>query len=301
MRLWLAILVFVVPSVGLAQTIELSTSTGGASLNIGAGDCAKTYGGTWNWPTGGVVCAPLLIWATEGTSCADTKKDGDVLLDETPISELRVAATGTFPMKVADLPAFKNAGTDGGVSCGAQGIEKEHTICASTRFATSSLDTTCSTTGQYFKATTPISVNYDTKPPDAPVIQGVASFDGALNISFSAAEDVSQVHIELRGPNDADFSRRASVGRTASPTKVKDLANNETYTIRLFAQDAAGNVSDASAEATGTPVKTDGFWDIYRRNGGDEPGGCTMAPASLSIFAAAGLLVMGLLRRRRVR
>ncbi|MBX7113389.1 MAG: hypothetical protein K1X64_03565, partial [Myxococcaceae bacterium] len=188
MRPLLALLLCVVPSLGLAQTIELSTSTGSTTLNIGASDCAKSYTGNWNWPTGGVMCAPLLIWATEGTSCADTKEADDVLLNETPISELKGATTGTFTVTVADLPVFKNAGTDGGVTCGAPNTVQKHTICASTRFATSTLDQSCSSTGQYIKATTPISVNYDTKPPDAPVIQDVASFDGALNVSFSAAE-----------------------------------------------------------------------------------------------------------------
>jgi hypothetical protein len=294
-------LLFLLPVSGFAQTIDLSINSG-TDIGLGADDCGQTVTATWAWKigAGSQPCTPLVIWATGG-DCGDVKKDGDIQLDDEAASNLAMDTSGTFMVKIADLPAFKNAGADGGVTCGAPDIEKEHFICASARLPNLATDPGCATSGNYVRATKAVSLFYDTKAPAAPAIGDITSLDTKIRVAFTVDSDTVVVHVEIKGPQSADFERVTTVAYTAGSATVGNLKNGVTYSIRLVAEDAAGNPSAPSEVKQGSPVQTDGLWDLYKRQGGDEPGGCNIAPASLSLVAGASLLALVLFRRRRVR
>lgn len=282
-----------------AQTITLGIL---GSTNYNITDCTKTVQGTWHWtPSGITACSSLVVWATSG-DCSDKKGAGDVQLDEASIGELGMATTGTFDVKIADLPAFAKAGQDGGVACGAPQLIQTHKICASVRMPQIVTDTTCLLLPEnagYIKATTPVTITYDSVPPAVPTIDEVTALDGALGVAFTVSDDTSKVIVQLKADGATDFSNAATVAKSDNPVRVRGLTNGTNYTIRLIAVDAVGNQSPPSAEVTGAPIQSDGFWVIYKRQGGDEQGGCHAAPASLSLMAGASILLLSLSRRRK--
>ncbi|MGI5863252.1 MAG: hypothetical protein ACOX6T_14500 [Myxococcales bacterium] len=83
---------------------------------------------------------------------------------------------------------------------------------------------------------------------------------------------------------------------------ITKLVNAQPYRVKLFAMDSAGNLSQPSAPLTATPQQVYDFYERYRCQGGTEEGGfgCS-AGAGVTLVPLAGLIVVGLLRRRNTR
>ena len=109
--------------------------------------------------------------------------------------------------------------------------------------------------------------------------------------TLSPAEQLATCALQFRF---ADGSARKGA--------ITKLVNNQKYGVKLFAMDAAGNLSPPSAALTATPQQVYDFYERYRCQGGAEEGGfgCS-AGAGMTLLPLAGLAVLGLLRRRDTR
>lgn len=83
-------------------------------------------------------------------------------------------------------------------------------------------------------------------------------------------------------------TRSQKVGGFNRSLTIEGLRNGVTYEVAVRAIDENGNESAPSALLQGTPLRTVGFWDLYKEAGGEEEGGCNAAggPAWLGLMAA---------------
>jgi len=155
------------------------------------------------------------------------------------------------------------------------------------------------------------TVTVSTSLPKIPAITGVSPGDGALNVSWSpdaagtGTAVTQQVEIEVTpiasttGAFDNGGTR--SAGKFgASPARVERLVNTVIYDVRARAFSDAGNVSDFSPAGvtTGMPLFVNDFWELYKKDGGRETGGCgagAAGPVGLGILLAT----LALIRRRK--
>jgi hypothetical protein len=118
------------------------------------------------------------------------------------------------------------------------------------------------------------------------VITAVRSQDSGLKVAYSVASDVTQVVPFVRAQGETDFARRGAVGVNGDKdVTLSNLANGTTYEVFLRAVDGAGNESVDGELAAGLPVKTIGFWGLYRERGGTDTGGCQLASGLLPLAA----------------
>jgi len=155
------------------------------------------------------------------------------------------------------------------------------------------------------------SVTISTSLPQVPVITGITPGDGALNVSWepgsvgTGSAITQQVEIEVEpiasttGAFDTGGLR--SVGTFgASPARVERLMNTVIYDVRARAFSDTGNVSDftPAGVTTGMPMFVNDFWNLYKKDGGRETGGCgagAAGPVGLGILLAT----LALIRRRK--
>ncbi|NBD08540.1 hypothetical protein FOF48_05765 [Corallococcus sp. Z5C101001] len=78
------------------------------------------------------------------------------------------------------------------------------------------------------------------------------------------------------------------------------LVNGVTYRIQATVTDAAGNVSPGSATVDATPVKSNGLFDKYIEDGGEERGGCAATGGGIAGGAVLAALSLWLSSRRKV-
>ncbi len=294
-----AALVLLAPGLSLAQTLPISVATGGVIVNgvtrFGPIHCGTTFTVQWGIPTPAQIttmCSTPEFWITAGT-CGDHPASGDITLTPTTPIDLNSTRSGTFnPVNVNDLPIFQTS--DGGGACGSRSGNLTLYICGSVSVPNTSFSGCGSTS--IVRGTNP-QIQYRGSPPAVPSCD-VAPLDGALRVSSSAGSDVNLTHAELREQGVGDFAEVASFTPDQGSVKVGGLQNGTPYEVRCFADDGVGNNSDRSGVVVATPVASDGFYENYRRLGGEEKGGCGSA-----LPAALGLpLVMGayrLLRRKR--
>lgn len=146
-------------------------------------------------------------------------------------------------------------------------------------------------------------VNLDLAVPPAPVAATPAPGDAALYVSWTdGTADTStegtpaKWRIVATAQTGAKDAHEVTV--TSSDTaRVGGLTNGVIYDVVVYALTEGGNASAASNVVSGTPVPVDDFWDLYRKAGGVEAGGC--AAAGGSPFAVAALAVLALRRRSR--
>ncbi len=279
-------LVLFVPQLCLAQvgsfvTAKLSSSD---SVVRSTGDCEDLVQVTWNTQVSGVPCSDLTFWLAEG-ECAETppaQSDASFTrFTPVPLSTWSAQNQGTFTFRVKELPLFKSE------SCGGA-KEKTYRLCAHFQYGSFTCDSKSNA-----KMSSPPTITYDGVAPEVPTIDGVDEQDSALTIAFSAPSDATLVRIELREHLTADFVEKAAVAASLGRVKVTQLSNGTTYDVQARAEDAAGNVSEPSELAVGTPRRTEGFFTRYRRASGTV--GCFSAPG-----LSAGLpFVLLLFRRRR--
>ncbi len=270
---------------GIRETPDSTTD----QLVIGASACGTERLVYWVWnQIGTIPCNNLRVWATDG-SCGNEPGAKDVEYASVSPILLTSARRGQFTVVIDELPGFV-AGTT--TPCGgAATLTKEHRICAAVPTAVQcGFQTTTVTTAS------PLRIIYDAQPPNAPVVTGVSSLDKALRVGFSVSSDTIEVVPFSRPQGQADFRRHKTVSLgTSREIKIDELLNGTTYDIQLRAIDGAGNESADSELASGTPIRTIGFWGVYRDSGGTDTGGCSAAPHLFSLLAIAALA------RRRIR
>jgi len=262
-----------------------------STYTFGANACTGNITATWQSTLTGQPASDLTFWVSQ-YECGDTSVAGDLTLDSQTVSRTIVFSvrTGTITVDTTALPFPGNqtlAGYDGGVTCGAANAEVTMRLCGSI-----SLLSGISTIVNH---ASPLEIDYDTQAPAAPAIETVVAKDAALTVTVSATSDSQFVYLEAKGPADTDFSHSTQIviANTQSAT-INDLTNGDTYDVRAYAVDAAGNQSGYSDPVAGTPLHTTGFWEAYRRAGGQAQG-CSAAWGAPLLFGA--LLV--LFRRRK--
>ena len=266
-----------------------------ATYTFGAAECNATLTVGWTNTVTAIrfdLCTPnpLKIWATAG-ECLDTGPGvDDTRYDDVPNLTLTRILTGTFPVKISGLPAFKaTTTTDGGtlLPCGGSlPFTKTQQICGSVDYSIPST-LGCGTASHY--PAVALKLVYDTQPPSPPVITDYAPQDKGVRMGFTVGSDTTTVLMEAQGPADTDYRQLAEVATTIAKGSIKGehLENNVTYNVRLRARDAAGNVSDPSDAIMVTPILTLGFWGYYKDAGGTDSGGCSVGAGLMPLLFAA--------------
>lgn len=241
------------------------------------------------------LASVLKLWAASGDSCADAPTSSDLRFTDVPTLTIDTLKSGTFTLKISDLPDFKNASSaDGGTlePCGsANAFTRTHVVCGNIDYSTLA-GVGCSTAQKL--AAIPLKLVYDTLPPGKPSITAIAAQDEAVRVQFSVDSDTSVVIVETRGPNDIDFVGRGETAATSSFLRGENLQNGVTYDVQIRARDAAGNLSEPSDVVQVTPIRTLGFWGYYKEQGGTDAGGC-----STGLGLSPLLLIALALRRAR--
>ena len=189
------------------------------------------------------------------------------------------------------LDAFKAATTsDGGtlLPCGSPTpFTRTQKICGSVEYAVAGFNGVCGPVSHY--AAVPLKLVYDTEPPSAPTVTEHVPQDKGVRVSFTVGADTTAVLIEAQGPADPDYRPLAEVAVTSTTGSIKgeNLENNVTYSVRLRAKDAAGNVSEPSDAFTETPILTLGFWGFYKDAGGTDAGGCSVGAGLMPLLLVA--------------
>src|SRR5262249_62405145 len=86
------------------------------------------------------------------------------------------------------------------------------------------------------------------------------------------------------------FTRIENINANSGSGRVtiNNLVNENTYRVRGYALDEVNNISQPSATQTAIPEAADGFWSTYKKDGGEETGGCNSARAAIPSAIAAG-------------
>ena len=151
----------------------------------------------------------------------------------------------------------------------------------------------------------------DTIRPAAPILTGVVATEGSIRVDFEPVTDADAFrYAVLYGgeffdgdPELADANVRF-FGRpeTSSGSVDVDLEPGDTVWVGLAAQDEAGNLSMLTDVREAEVIETTDFWELYKREGGVEPGGCTStASAGPSSTGSAWLLGLVALVAARIR
>jgi len=263
-------------------TIRTSASSTDTEYAFGASDCSTTLTLVWTvtGALGGVTNGNMKLWATSASSCADAPTSDDLSFDDVTPSTYLLTTTGTFTVTPSSFPGFATT------ACGGADLSVTTRICGAYTYLASTYSSTTSVA-----QASPLALVYDTKPPSAPSITAVSAYDGTARITFSANSDVTSISAQVRGPDDADFTTRATVDSSVTLIKVTGLTNGVEYQLRLFGADAAGNESEPSEAISATSKQTSGFYGVYLDAGGTDAGGCSAAGGLIP------LLVVLLLRR----
>jgi hypothetical protein len=285
--------------VGLSLVLPLAAFAQSGSLTLkvnGVGDTSSPAVTTNNCTDQLVVnatqtgqpCSSTTYWITTSSSCGDTPNSAnfDLTFD--------VDSFGNKTVSVSDLPFFR--GADGGVPC-PRAATQDHKVCG---FFTipQSVFSGCSSTTTIHQASAP-TIRWKGAPAAVPSIDSVSPKDGAIGLGLSiTGTDALLIRIEVAVSGTGQFGQVASISATQPSYDIKGLTNNVAYDIQVRSEDAIGNLSAYSPIATGTPVASAGFYDAYRRAGGQELGGCGGLGAILLAFCLPGL-VLGVLARRK--
>ncbi|HYV45558.1 MAG TPA: MXAN_2561 family MXYO-CTERM-anchored protein [Myxococcaceae bacterium] len=270
-----------------AQTTLTLTVNDGTSVLLAKNDCARTLAVNWTFAAGGAgPCTDhqdLVIWATKNTTCGNDPATGDFQVGTVPQSTWATTGSGSFTLRVVDLPVFA------GATCPVNNTEVPMKLCAYVKY----LPLGAVTCLEGKPATAP-TITYDSAPPAAPTLDSLVPLDGALQVNFTAGNDASSMMVAYQstiGP----YTTKSAGPASAGSFKLDGLTNGVTYAVLVYALDEAGNQSDDSNIINGTPVPSFGFFSNYQKSGGDTQG-CAAAPAG-----ALPLLGLGWLSRRRRR
>lgn len=269
-------------------------------------DCSSSFTGSWTANLTGTPCSTMALWLTPSADCAATPGATDFQFAAVPQAQFFGTPNPHSGVVTFTINDMLSAGGDAGVaSCGAIGVQQTFLLCAAI-----SMDTfaTCQTkqTVQTTAAVTTTSatsqaaqITYDTKAPGAPSLSAVDPLDSSLAITFSVSSDTDTAHdfvfVQYKSPTDADFvNSGTAISANETTATVSGLTNGVEYQVRLYAEDAANNVSAFSNVLSATPVASSGFYGNYRSAGGVAQG-CSAAPGAIAALLGA----LWLARRRR--
>jgi len=302
------------PRAGLAALLLLTTAAGAQTIalnfpgstistqNNGPGTCNNNLIVAWTSSglTSANTCNSLQVWITNSVSCNEspaTGSDGGTDLIVGTFS-LATQTSGTTPaVALSTIPGLV------GVDCANTVIDVKNAICAAVQLR-STVGGNCSV----ISATPNLIVRYDTQPPDPPGV-GLTPQDSKIIVDLTAtgtqAADILTFNVDYARMFDDGgvdpFTTITSINSNSGSGRVtiNNLVNENTYLIRGFALDEVGNVSQASAIQSAIPEAADGFWSTYKKDGGEEVGGCNTAGAAVPSAIAAVAALVALFRRRR--
>jgi len=242
------------------------------------------------------ICGPLYLFVTDATSCPNEPAGGDYALAEVPQATLLLNRnqSDARTIDIAKLPFFVKNTADGGTQCGASGIDVTHLLCASVPMGSGFGFDPCANK-TFTKATTPVSIRYDTKAPAAPSIASAEGLDSAATVTVGVDSDTDTVDLQYRALPDGEWTFGATVASDMVTAIIYGLENDREYEVRAIARDAAGNESAPSGTATVTPIHSSGFWSACV-NAGCPPQGCSATAAGAPLLLAA--LALAMLRRK---
>ena len=210
--------------------------------------------------------------------------DGDVTVLTVPVADFNTTRTGAGECAVNRLPIF------GEEACGVLQAEVDARLCGRVKALNSIGD--CST----FVKATGLLVTFDSAAPLPAGDHQRPRRARRQPAGHGHLPGPGRLRTEIAPAGSTEFvSGSTTITNTRSVT-INNLENGKTYSVRVVALDAAGNESEPSDTAEGTPVPTQGFWGNYQDAGGQDTGGCS---AVGGISASWALLALGLLRRRR--
>jgi uncharacterized protein (TIGR03382 family) len=276
--------------VTLTLTVDNTTDTTKV-IGLNREDCGTALDLDWTFT--GAACAPLQLWVTAST-CRNEPAPGDLVLPEVPRDRVSNQGTLQRSIPVNQLPIFAS-GDAGAVTCATAELDQTVRVCGAT-LVLNTLNNNCETV---FK-NTPVQVRFDTQKPPKPTLDAVTPRDSALGITVTAEKDSTV--IVTASLQEADGGVGAVVSRdettaTEGTAELRGLQNGVTYLVIAQATDVSGNFS-LSDPSTGTPVKTNGFYDAYVRAGGEETGGCGATGGGIAAGAVVAALGFWLARRK---
>ena len=282
MRPLLLLTALLLSSAASAQVQFTFTNTGTTAtdtLRFGKSRCADKVSVTWTRTVS--PCSALVVWATPATACPDSAGAGDYSVTEVPKTTFLATTTGSISVNIAQLP-FASA------ACGTTADEVTFRLCGTTMLP--DVYGTCTST--VTKATA-VKFTYDGKPPGAPSIDSVAGLDAAVSASLSVDSDVTDVRVVVLREGAQVAEKSQGVGTSV---QIDGLENGVTYQVQAYAYDQAGNESAASAAKDATPIKTQGFIELYGEAGGTQ--GCGVAGGGMMGGAMLAALGFWLFSRR---
>jgi len=292
-----AALLWLLPSVALAQTAAIGTVTMAESDTDGFVNLDECTGNTTDnliltWQVGSNGSPPITV--PSGTTVSLTiSKDANcpppstaVVWQPATAPDAAGSASGSYPVSgtlaVTTVLSTLQLGT-----CPSQVVLLY--ACAAMTIS----GTTYSATG---------NITLDTQVPPAPTLDSVAPGDSALIVSYtvgttstSAPAATDHYQAVATGPDGVDHP---SSSTNSTSVRIDGLANGVAYDVVVYAYNKAGNKSAASNTVAGTPEPVIDFWEAYKSGGGREQGGCGAGSAGdvAPILAAAALALA--LRRR---
>jgi hypothetical protein len=303
------LVLLVLSSPALAQTITLNFGSGGTSLTslpFNQSSCNSNNQYVVTWATSGLgptnACGNMQIFVTNSGSCPNGPPNTTGVDAGTGTADIVIGTidpntiatgSGTLPAALLrDMPGL-------GGSC-PDGQDITNSICAYLQYRASG-STDC--TG-VLTSTTNLTLRYDAKPPVPPGMNLMPQ-DSKIVVQLDPqGETLLRYEIQYAEapPNDAGVSnwiQAANLDATKSSESITGLTNGVTYLVQAQSIDEVGNPSGYNTPQAATPQASNGFWGEYKDAGGHETGGCNVADAAVpSVFGALGVLI-ALIRRRR--
>jgi hypothetical protein len=289
-----------------AQTLTLSFAGSGSTITSRAfsqSDCNNNSGVvvTWTVANLGTVCNNLQIFVTNSGSCptapTTSVSDGgvaDVVIGTFSATDLAAGTGNTTNFVIRNMPGLGGACPDG--------VDVTNAICGAVQYrpvgATSCTDLNSSSS---------LTLRFDSKPPPPPIISSLLPQDSKIVVQLDPNGEADTAFYRVQyaaqlGTSDAglNFISVPDFSAQNNSVTIGSLTNNQLYVVQAFQLDEVGNVSPPSAQASATPLASNGFWAEYKEVGGHEQGGCNVADATVpSLLGALGVLASLWRRKRR--
>jgi hypothetical protein len=303
LRAGLVALVLASPA-ALAQTLTLSFSGSGSAITgraFSQSDCNNNAGIVVTWAVSalGQVCNNLQVFVTNGGSCPTTPSTGsdggtaDVIIGTFSATDLAAGTGNTSNFAIRNMPGLGGACPDG--------VDLTNAVCGSVQYRPSGA-TDCTT----LNSSSDLTVRFDSKPPPPPIISSLLPQDSKIIVQLDPNGETDTAFYRVQyaaqlGTSDAglNFITIPDFSAQKNSVTIDSLTNNQLYVVQAFQLDEVNNLSPASAQASGTPLASNGFWAEYKAANGHEQGGCNVADATFpSVLGALGVL-FSLWRRKR--
>jgi hypothetical protein len=240
-----------------------------------------------SWDLGSSSGSTVEILGSNASGCSETDATTAVLADGIATSQTSYPASGDAAITLADV--LSAAGKTPG-DC--TGSDLRVYVCLRLLDASGSAVATASA-----------GITFQLERPPPPVGLSVGVGEQALYVSFSAgsattaAPAASKTYQAFAAAGGVTHASAESSSTT--DLRVGGLENGTTYDVWVVAYSEAGNPSDASALAAGTPQPVSDFYDLYQSSGGAERGGCSHAGGTGELALVAIAWATRLRARRR--